>query len=106
VPPGNDQFQAVSASQTISVAKAAQTLAFTALPNTTFSTNGIALDAKASSGLPVAFRLISGAGAISGSTLNLVGVGSFTVAVDQAGNTNWCWAIVATKKRIPTRVAS
>jgi hypothetical protein len=100
---GNDQFQAVSANQTISVAKAAQTLAFTALPNTTFSTNGIALEAKASSGLPVAFRLVSGAGAISGSTLNLVGVGSFTVAVDQAGNTNWLAATSVTNVFTVTR---
>ena len=100
---GNDQFQAVTTSQTITVAKAAQTLTFTALASATFSTNAVTLEAKPTSGLPVGYRLVSGAGTISGSKLTLSGIGAFTVAADQGGNTNWLAATSVTNSFVVTR---
>jgi hypothetical protein len=100
---GNDQFQAVSANQTITVAKAAQAITFPAFANVAFSTNGVALDAKAGSGLAVSYRLIGGNGTITGSKLALTGIGSFTVVADQAGNTNWLAATSVTNSFTVTR---
>jgi hypothetical protein len=100
---GNDQFQAVSANQTITVAKAAQVITFPTLASVGFSTNGVALEAKAGSGLPVSYRLIAGNGSITGSRLALNSVGSFSVAADQAGNTNWLAATSVTNSFTVTR---
>jgi hypothetical protein len=100
---GNDQFQAVSINQTITVAKAAQAITFPALPSVGLSTNGVALDAKAGSGLAVSYRLIGGNGTITGSKLALTGIGSFTIAADQAGNTNWLAATSVTNSFAVTR---
>lgn len=100
---GNDQFQAVSINQTITVAKAAQAITFPALANVAFSTNGVGLEAKSGSGLTVVYRLIAGNGTITGSRLAFTGIGVFTVAADQAGNTNWLAAISVTNSFTVTR---
>ncbi len=49
----------------------------------------ITLTASASSGLPVTYRVISGAASLNGSVLSITGAGSVTVEADQAGNSNW-----------------
>jgi hypothetical protein len=100
---GNDQFQAVSVNQTITVAKAAQVITFPTWASVGFSTNGVVLEAKAGSGLPVSYRLIAGNGSITGSRLALNSVGSFSVAADQAGNTNWLAATSVTNSFTVTR---
>jgi hypothetical protein len=100
---GNDQFQAISINQTITVAKAAQAITFPALANVAFSTNGVALEAKVGSGLAVVYRLITGNGTIAGSRLAFTGIGAFTVVADQAGNTNWLAATSVTNSFTVTR---
>jgi len=49
-------------------------------------TSSIPLSASASSGLGVAFTLLSGPGSITGSTLNLNSAGTFQVRASQSGN--------------------
>ena len=63
-----------------------QTLTFPALANRAFTTAPIAISATASSGLPVAFSVVSGNASVSGSTLTLTGLGNVTVEASQAGN--------------------
>jgi N-acetylneuraminic acid mutarotase len=74
---------------TIVVEKAAQTIAFTA-PATpvVYGVKPIALSAKASSGLPVAFT-VTGAAKVAGSTLTITGIGTVILHADQAGNGNY-----------------
>jgi Bacterial Ig-like domain (group 3)/NHL repeat len=85
---GNADFSAAaSVSNGITVNAASQTITFTA-PATpvTVGINPITLSATASSGLPVAFTVLSGPGAISGRSLSITGPGTIVVAANQAGN--------------------
>ena len=75
----------------IAVAKATQTLSFAAIADTAWKTSGIALNATASSKLPVSFSVASGPAQVAGSTLSLqnTGVGVVTVNATQAGDSNF-----------------
>ena len=95
---GNDLYQAASVAQSVTVAKAMQSLSWSPDSSLTYRTNLIALDAKASSGLPVAYRVVSGPGAIVAGQLNLTGVGSLVIAVEQGGDTNWLAATAITNR--------
>jgi hypothetical protein len=68
----------VSPAAIITVAKNTQTIAFAAPTQSYTAGSGVKLTATASSGLPVVFSIVSGAGSVSGSTL--IGV-SATVVV-------------------------
>jgi formylglycine-generating enzyme required for sulfatase activity len=74
---------------TLVVAKADQTIAFPALEAQ--STNAtVILQASASSGLPVAFGVVSGPGIITDETqLTFNATGSVTIVATQDGNLNW-----------------
>ncbi len=75
----------LSPSASLTVAKKDQTITFAA-PTGTVSTNtAVPLTATASSGLPVSFTIVSGAGSIVGSTLTGLGA-SVVVRASQAGN--------------------
>jgi len=56
----------------------------------------VTLAAASSSGLPVAFRVVSGPASVSGATLTLTGAGVVAVAADQAGNANFLPAVSVT----------
>jgi hypothetical protein len=86
---GTDAYLPASATQTITVAKAAQTLTFSSLTNVAYNTNALVLDGKASSGLSVGYRVVSGPATVTSNRLSLSGVGTIAVAADQVGNTNW-----------------
>jgi hypothetical protein len=86
---GNDLYLAAKVNQTVTVAKAAQTLEFAGLSDRTFTPEAIPLVATASSGLTVGFRLLSGPATWTGSELRLTGVGRVVVAADQPGNADW-----------------
>ena len=86
---GNELYLAAKTTQTVMVAKAAQTLEFATLADRPFATEGIPLVATASSGLTVGFRLLSGPATVAGSELRLTGVGRVVVVADQAGNADW-----------------
>jgi hypothetical protein len=87
---GNATFSAATpVSQTITVNPANQTINFPPLPNTvTFGVAPIALNATATSGLPVSYT-VSGPASISSSTLTISGAGSATVTANQPGNANF-----------------
>jgi parallel beta-helix repeat protein len=77
---------APSVSQSLTVAKAAQTITFGNLADKTFGDGSFALAASSSSGLLVSFRVVSGPATISGNTVTLTGAGTVTVEALQAGN--------------------
>jgi hypothetical protein len=93
---GNALYLPATSSQTVAVAKAAQTLAFIPPAVAGYTTNAIPLVGTATSGLPVAFRVVGGAAMLNGSELRLTGVGAVAVAADQAGDANWLAAASVT----------
>jgi len=77
---------------TFAVAKEPQTITFVPPASPVPYTVGpITLVASASSGLPVTFSVLSGAGSVSGNTLTVMG-GTIVVAADQPGNTYYAAA--------------
>lgn len=67
-----------------------QTITFPAIANHSFGDPAIMLNAAASSGLPVAFTVISGPAVLSGSNLlTLTGSGAVTIEADQSGNSGF-----------------
>ena len=85
---GNVNYLPASADQTISgIAKLTQTITFATLPDRRVSDPPFALTATASSGLPVAFAIVSGPALLNGATLTLGGTpGDVTVRASQPGN--------------------
>ena len=78
-----------SANGTLAIAKANQTVTFAGPGNLTFGVAPVTLSGSSSSGLPLSFSVVSGAGSISGSSLNVTGAGSLVLRASQAGNTNY-----------------
>ncbi|HEV8612577.1 MAG TPA: PxKF domain-containing protein, partial [Gemmatimonadales bacterium] len=76
---------ATEATQSFSVAKAPQTIAFSAISDRSFGNPPFAISASASSGLLVSFTA-SGNCTVSGNAVSLTGAGSCTIAGDQSGN--------------------
>jgi hypothetical protein len=74
--------------QTVSIAKAGQTITFARLPNKSYGAPNFNVGASASSGLDVSFSA-SGRCRISGKTVHLTGGGSCSVAAAQPGNVNY-----------------
>jgi hypothetical protein len=58
----------------------------------------VLLDAKASSGLPVGYRMVSGPGAIVAGQMSLTGIGSVVIAAEQSGDANWLAATAMTNR--------
>jgi hypothetical protein len=82
---------------TFTIAQEAQTIAFVAPASpVAYASGPIALSATASSGLSVAFSVLSGPATVSGSTLTTTGIGTVVVAANQPGNTNYLAAPVVT----------
>lgn len=75
-----------SATGTLTIARANQTISFT-LPSSTTPGVSITLAATSNAGLPVTFSVVSGNGTITGTTL-VVNSGSVTVRATQAGDFN------------------
>jgi uncharacterized protein (DUF1800 family)/sugar lactone lactonase YvrE len=67
----------------------AQTITFPTIPTQTYGVAPLALNATASSGLPVSYAVSSGPASLSGNTLTITGAGSVTVQASQAGNTQY-----------------
>jgi N-acetylneuraminic acid mutarotase len=86
-------YTAGTQTATVTVAKGSQTITFSAPASpVNYGVAPISLTASASSGLTMAFSVLSGPGTISGSTLTITGVGTVVVAANQAGNTNYAAA--------------
>jgi hypothetical protein len=93
------------------VAKADQTVDFAALPDKAFGDADFTVTGGASSGLPVAFAIVSGPATIASGVVHITGVGAVTVIASQAGNDNYNPAPVVTRTfqvldRTAPRIAS
>jgi len=78
-----------SATGTLTIAKAGQSITFNAPADRRFDSTPIALNATSSSGLPVSFALVSGPAVLDGSTLTLTGAGTVVVRASQSGDANY-----------------
>jgi hypothetical protein len=91
-------YTAGTQTATVTVAKESQTITFTApVSPVNYGVAPISLSASASSGLAIAFNVVSGPGTISGSTLTITGAGTVVVAANQAGNANYAAATQVTQ---------
>jgi len=84
----NDANYAGTASDTLEIAKASQTIDFPVIGEQVI-TNVVILLASASSGLDVSFSVVSGPAVLSGSELTFTDTGTVSVAASQAGDGNW-----------------
>jgi len=96
-----------AASGTLNIAKATQTITFPAIGDRAFGEPAFPLNASASSGLPVAFSVVSGPATISGNLLTITAQGTITVRAIQSGNGNYTAAepverIFAASKSVAT----
>ncbi len=85
----NVNHAAPDAMGTLVVAKANQTIAFTAIGDKEMGVPAFPLDATATSGLPVLFSLVSGPASLAGPLLSVTGAGNVTVRASQAGDSNY-----------------
>jgi alpha-tubulin suppressor-like RCC1 family protein len=88
----DDAIYAGSATGTLVIAQASQTITFAELGNKSYGDAPLTLSATASSGLPVSFAVVSGPATLDGSTLTLTGVGTVVVRASQAGNISFAAA--------------
>ncbi|MFN2456251.1 MAG: Calx-beta domain-containing protein [Pyrinomonadaceae bacterium] len=84
-----DNYNEATGLVTLRVNKAAQTITFDPLADKRVGDPPFNLSAASSSGLPVAFRIVSGAATVSGNTLTINGAGTITVAAAQSGDSNY-----------------
>ena len=75
-------------SQTFTIGRARQAIAFDALPDRTFGDSPLTLSATASSGLPLTFS-VAGACSLIGNLLSIAGAGSCFVTASQGGNADY-----------------
>ncbi|MEQ8532394.1 MAG: T9SS type A sorting domain-containing protein, partial [Imperialibacter sp.] len=95
---GNDNYNTASAEQTLTVAKASQTITFDDLPTLQSDDEPIELVAEASSGLPVAFQSEDETiAAIEGATLTITGSGTTSITATQGGDENYLAAEEVTR---------
>ncbi|MEY4953873.1 MAG: hypothetical protein RL299_2297 [Pseudomonadota bacterium] len=88
---GNANYAAAnSVTNTFEVTPGVNTITFAALPNRALGSGSFGLTATASSGLAVAFSTSTPTiCSVSGTTVNLLTVGTCTVLANQAGNANY-----------------
>jgi sugar lactone lactonase YvrE len=75
--------------QPFAVAKASQTISFSALGNKTYGDAPFDIAATTSSGLSVSLSILNGPASISGNTVTITGAGMVTLRASQGGNTNY-----------------
>jgi hypothetical protein len=86
---GNADYEAAPAvSETFSIDAASQTITFPAIPDQSYGGEPVALEASASSGLPVSYTA-AGPCAISGATVVTEGVGTCEVTASQEGDSDY-----------------
>lgn len=81
-----------SAVATLTVNLLSQTITFAPLEDRAFTATPVTLSAMATSGLPVAFAVISGPALLEGNSLTLTGAGVVTIRATQAGNDTYAAA--------------
>ncbi|MEI7903398.1 MAG: MBG domain-containing protein, partial [bacterium] len=86
----NDLNYTGSATGTLTVVKASQTIAFNALPQVTADASAVPLNAASSSGLPITFQSENQSVAVVANDVAMIaGAGSTTIAAMQLGNENY-----------------
>jgi hypothetical protein len=84
---GNASFNAAAPVQrSFTIGKASQTITFPTIANRTVGAGPFTLNATASSGLPVSYRVVSGPATVSGNTVTVTGTGTVTIEASQPGN--------------------
>jgi len=90
---GNTSYSAAKAIRdTFVIAKAPQTINFSAITNKIYGSAPFALQATASSNLTVSYTVISGPASVSGNTVTLKGTGKITIRATQGGNSYYLGA--------------
>jgi hypothetical protein len=92
--PGNDKFLAVTAKVSFTAIKRPQEILFGELQDCPFEDPPLALNATASSGLPVSFSVVSGPAKIRGQEVIVTGVGRVVIKAAQAGDSGYSSAEV------------
>lgn len=87
---GNAEYSAApSIENTITVAKAGQTIAFTPPATATLVDTPLTLSSTASSGLKISYDVVSGPATLFGNQLTLTAAGTVVIRATQAGNANY-----------------
>lgn len=86
---GNASFGPVTAEQTLTVNKVAQTITFNELATKKVGDNPFNLSATSSSGMAVTYSTTGEEIRISGNQVTILKAGSVTIKADQAGNTSY-----------------
>jgi sugar lactone lactonase YvrE len=84
----NDLNYQGSASGTMVISKAPQTITFGTLPGRTFGDAPFSLTASADSGLPLTLAIFSGPATLAGNTVTLTGAGTVVIRASQPGDSN------------------
>ncbi len=84
----NDATYQGTASGTMVIAQASQTINFAALPGRVYGDVPFNLSAMATSALPVTFSIVSGPASLIGNTLTIDGAGNVVVRASQSGDSN------------------
>lgn len=71
------------------VSSKSQMISFEPLRNRFLGESPFLLEAAATSGLPVAFRVVSGPATVNGASVTLTGAGTVTIRAEQPGNEVW-----------------
>jgi Tol biopolymer transport system component len=102
--PGSENIDAADSTSThLTVHKANQTIVFGPLSNR-FPGDVFALNATASSGLPVTFT-VSGPAALAGNVLTVTGPGLVAVQAAQVGNDNYNAAVLSRRFHVATSIS-
>ncbi len=83
---GDANFTAASVDLVLATTKQTQSLTFASISDQPAGTKNVALDAKASSGLPVTFSVLRGPALVIDAGLAITGAGTVVVRASQGGN--------------------
>jgi hypothetical protein len=104
--PGNAQFNAAPpVDVNFSVARAGQGITFGLLADQPVNAAPFVLSGTASSGLPVAFSIVSGPAVLNSNVVTLTGAGAVTVRASQPGNSNYTAAASVDRSFVVTKAA-
>jgi hypothetical protein len=90
-------------SSSFAVAGSYQSIDFAPLAGKTYGHAPFALNATASSGLPVSFSIVSGPATLAGGTLTITGAGTVMVRASQPGDANWAPAAPVDRSFVVTK---
>ncbi len=90
---GTANYKPITEQRSFTVAKAEQTLTMASIANRGFSTQSFTPTAVSSSGLPVAFSVLSGPAQMVAGGVQLTGVGSVVLRASQSGSEDYVAAV-------------